>query len=103
MGWLNIGSFVLGLIAWILPVVNLMRYKKHDHKSWVALSILSMSSCSISLYFQIIYNRHLVKIADWSALMDTTDAVAFVALVLLIVTVILNVITLLVYRDRAAN
>lgn len=100
IGLLNIGSLVLGLIAWILPVVNLMRYKKQDHRNWIALSFLSLSACSLSLYFQIFYNHHLVKIADWSALMDTTDAVAFVALVLLIVTVILNAITLLVYRDR---
>lgn len=28
--WFNPASLVLGLIAWILPVVNLMRDKKHD-------------------------------------------------------------------------
>lgn len=27
IGLLNLGSLVLGVIAWILPVVNLMRYK----------------------------------------------------------------------------
>jgi amino acid transporter len=100
IGLLNLASFVLGLIAWILPVANLMRYKKHDRRKWVTLSILSISACAISLCFQIFYNYHLVKIEDWSALMDTTDAVAFVAAVLLIVTIILNAITLLVYRDR---
>ncbi len=31
IGLLNIGSLVLGLIAWILPVVNFMRYEK---KAW---------------------------------------------------------------------
>lgn len=102
IGLLNLGSLVLGLIAWILPVVNLMRYKKRDHRNWVALSIMSISACGISLCFQIFYNYHLVKIEDWSALMDITDNVAFVAAVLLIVTIILNAITLLVYRDRTA-
>ena len=100
IGLLNLGSLVLGLIAWILPVANLIRYKKYDHRKWVTLSIMSISACAISLCFQIFYNYHLVKIEDWSALMDTTDAVAFVAAVLLIVTIILNAITLLVYRDR---
>ncbi|ADL07065.1 hypothetical protein [Thermosediminibacter oceani] len=102
---LNLGSLVLGLIAWILPVVNLMRYKKHDHRNWVALSIISISisACAVSLYFQILYNYHLVKITDWSALMDITDNVTFVASVLLIVTIILNAITLLVYRDKIAS
>ncbi|MPW27075.1 hypothetical protein GC105_14935 [Alkalibaculum sp. M08DMB] len=99
VGLLNIGSLVLGLIAWMLPVANLMRYEKHDHRNWIALSIMSISACAISLCLQILYNYHLVKIADWTALMDTTGAVAFVATVLLIVTIILNAITLIVYRD----
>jgi len=97
---LNLGSLLLGLIAWILPVVNLMRYKKHENRNWVILSILSISACAFSLYFQILYNNHLVNIEDWSALMDTAGAVAFVSSALLIVTVILNTITLYIFRDR---
>ncbi|MBA9029308.1 hypothetical protein [Peribacillus huizhouensis] len=103
IGLFNLGSLILGLIAWILPVVNLMRYKKHDHWNSVVPSIMSIGACAISLCFQILYNYHLVKIEDWSALMDTTSAVAFVAAVLLIVTIILNAITLIVYRDRTAK
>ncbi|WP_028391177.1 hypothetical protein [Bacillus cihuensis] len=103
IGLFNLGSLILGLIAWILPVVNLMRYKKHVHWNWVVPSIISIGACAISLCFQILYNYHLVKIEDWSALMDTTGAVAFVAAVLLIVTIILNAITLIVYRDRTAK
>lgn len=100
---LNIGSLVLGLIAWLLPVVNLMQYKKPDHKNWVVLSIMSISACAISLCFQIINNSHLVKIEDWTALMDITGSLAVIASVLLIVTIILNAITLIVYRDRIAK
>lgn len=100
IGLFNLGSFVLGLIAWILPVVNIIRYKKDSHRNWVTLSIMSISACAISLYFQIFYAYHLVKIADWSALMDTMGAVTFVSTVLLIVTIILNAITLIVYRDK---
>lgn len=103
IGMLNVGSLILGLIAWILPVVNLMRYKKHAHRNWALLSIMSTSACAVSLCFQIFYNYHLVKIADWSALMDTMDAVVFVAVVLLIVTIILNVITLIVYRGKTTK
>ena len=97
---LNLGSLVLGLIAWILPVVNLKRYKKRDNKNWIVLSVMSLGACAISLCFQILNIHYLVTIADWSALMDTIGAVAFVAAFLLIVTIILNVITLLIYRDR---
>ncbi|MFJ7976687.1 hypothetical protein JNUCC23_09745 [Peribacillus sp. JNUCC 23] len=103
VGWLNIGSLVLGIIAWLLPVVNLIRDKKQDNKNWVALSIMSISACAISLCFQIFYNYHLVKIEDWGALMDTMYAVAFAATVLLIVTIILNGINLIVYRNRTAK
>lgn len=99
-GLLNFGSLVLGLIAWILPVINLIRYKKHDHTSWVALSIISISACGISLCFQIFHSYHLVKNQDWFTLMDTTGVVASVAAVLLIVTFLLNAITLILYRER---
>ena len=102
-GLLNLGSLVLGLIAWILPVVNLMRYKKRGHNNWFVLSIISISACAISLCFQIFYNYHLVKIEDWSALMDTMGAVAIAAAVLIIFTIILNVITLMVYCNRSVK
>ncbi|MFD9625649.1 hypothetical protein [Peribacillus muralis] len=100
---LNLGSLVLGLLAWILPVVNLMRYKNHEIKNWIALSFMSISACAISLCFQILYNYHLVRIEDWGAVMDTMYAVALIAPVLFIVIIILNGITLFLYRDRIAN
>jgi len=49
---------------------------------------------------QIFYADHLVKIEDWSALMDTSNAVALVATLLLAVTIILNAITLVVYHGK---
>ena len=61
---------------------------------------MSISACAISLCFQIFYNNHLVKIGDWSALIDIKSTMAFVSATLLVVTILLNAITLLVYRDR---
>ena len=101
--WLNFGSFVLGLLAWILPVVNLMRYEKPAQRTWVALSMMSLSACALSLCLQIFEINHRVKVADWSALLDTMRAVASVSAVLLIVTIILNAMTLIVYRERTAK
>jgi len=97
---LNVGSLVIGLIAWLLPVVGLMQSKQNDFKIWGVLSSLSLSACAISLIFQMYYQYHLVNIEDWSALMDTTGAVIFAATVLLSVTVILNILTLIVFRKR---
>ena len=100
MGWLNLGSLLLGLIAWIIPVSILLRNKMHDDNKWGLFCFISMSACAISLIFQLIYNYHLVKIEDWSALMDTTRAVVIVSAVLLIVTFILNGLSFIVYRQH---
>ncbi|SFK33261.1 cytochrome c oxidase subunit 4 [Halobacillus dabanensis] len=99
-GWLNIGSLVLGVMAWSLPIVYLLRYKIPEYRKWVVFSIMSISACAISLCLQIFYTYHLVMIEDWSALMDTTRAVASVSSVLVIVTILLNAITLIVYRGK---
>ena len=98
VGLLNVGSLVLGLIAWILPIINLLHDKKHKHKNWFVFSVMSGYACAISLCFQIFYNYHLIKIGDWAALMDITGAVVFASAVLIIVTIVLNTITLIVYR-----
>lgn len=103
LGWLNLGSLILGLIAWFLPVINLIRYEKHDYKSCIALSIMSLSACAISLCFQNVNNYFVVTTEDWTALMDTAGALALIASVLLIVTIILNAITFIVYRGRTAE
>lgn len=100
IGWLNIGSLLLGLIAWILPVIYLIGNKKHEHNNWGILSVSSISACAISISFQIFYNYHLVKVEDWTALMDTTRAVVIATAVLLIFTLLLNGLTFIVYRKN---
>ncbi|WP_042147760.1 hypothetical protein [Paucisalibacillus sp. EB02] len=101
IGWLNLGSLVLGLVAWILPVVNLIRNTKQINNNWLAFSfIISLSACSISLFFQVYTSNLRVKDEDWSALMDVMGTKVSVAAVLLIVTIVLNGITLLVYRNK---
>lgn len=99
--WLNLGSLVLGLIAWILPIINLLQHNKAEHRNWVVFSVASIGACAISLCLQLYYANHLVKIEDWSALIDTSHAVALVATFLLVVTIILNAITLIVYRGKS--
>ncbi|MFZ3590114.1 hypothetical protein ACOI1C_12740 [Bacillus sp. DJP31] len=98
-GWLNVGSLVLGLIAWIIPIFRFTRNKK-DKNNETTLLFLSLSVCAISLCFQVFYTYHLVMIKDWSALQDTMYAVAIAATVLLIVTILLNGMTLIAYRRK---
>ncbi len=91
------GSILLVLIAWGLPVVNLIRRKKSEDKSWIAFSITSVSACAITLFIQIVSLDHRVNIEDWSAIMDTTNALVLVSSVFLFITLALNLITFLVY------
>ena len=54
-------------------------------------AVTSLGACAVSLCLQLFYSDHLVKIEDWSALLDTSHAVALVSALLLVVTMILNV------------
>lgn len=99
--WLNIGSLVLGLIAWILPIASLAKHNKENNKKWSWFSIASISACVMSLCFQILYRDYLVRIEAWVALMDTSKAVVRLSCLLAIVTIVLNVITAIIYNKKS--
>jgi len=103
MAWFNIASLLLGIIAWTLPIYNLLKFNKAANKNWVVLLFISMSACVISVLFQIIYQNHLVEIEDWSAIMDTIWGVLFVSTLLITVTLILNLLTIMSYRKVEGN
>lgn len=103
MAWFNIASLLLGIIAWTLPIYNLLKLNKAANKNWVVLLFISMSACVISVLFQIIYQNHLVEIEDWSAIMDTIWGVLFVSTLLITVTLILNLLTIMSYRKVEGN
>ena len=103
-GWLNVGSLLLGLMALIIPIIIIVRYKKTGNGNQPVLYAASMCACALSLFFQICYNDHLVKIKDWSALSDTSEAVVSGALNLLLGTILFNVLALVVcYGKKAAK
>lgn len=89
---LDIASILLGLIAWILPLYHLVSSKKSD-SSFFQNTFLSFSACSISLVLQFFHVATTVKNGDWSALMDTSNALALVAAIFVLVTIILNLIS----------
>jgi len=90
-------SILLGLIAWLLPLINLGIENKAKNKNWVVLSLASVSACAISLCIQLFTTNSWDK-SDWSV-----DFIAYVALVLLVGTITLNVITLVVYRKSSGK
>ncbi len=97
-GWLNIGSVLFGLIALIIPIINLMKEDKTVSNNLGVFSGVSISSCAISLCMQVFYANHLVNIEDFTAMMDILGVVANVSAVLLVATIVLNFITYIIYN-----
>lgn len=84
----NIISLVLGLVGIVLPIYA-MFFKT---KSLYLFSCFSLSSCILSLYFQLLEYNRLVGCEDFVAMMDTSDTLIKVAGVLVCVTIVVNVI-----------
>lgn len=60
--------------------------------------------CSASLWFQLVYQDHLVTVQDWSALLDTSGALVRVAAVLIAVTALLQLgAAVLAGNPRSSN
>lgn len=84
----NILSILLGLMA--------LGFATHSFqaKFCPVCCTLSFSFCCGALVCQLLEVRRRVQISDWSALMDTMDAVVFAAAALLAVTLVLNLLAL---------
>lgn len=89
MEWLNGGSLVLGIIAWTLPIISILIGREKKLNFW-SLTALSLLACAIAIFFQMMYNQHLIDIEDMSALLDTSKAVTYISGILLLITGILN-------------
>ncbi|WP_195251611.1 hypothetical protein [Romboutsia sp. 1001713B170207_170306_H8] len=103
LGWITKGSILFGLIAVVIPIINLMRQDKAVVNNLGIFSGISISACAISLCMQIFYANHLVNIEDWSALMDILSTVANVSVVLLVATIILNVIVYIKHKEKQSQ
>ncbi|USB31679.1 hypothetical protein [Paenibacillus sp. YPG26] len=102
-GELNVISLVLGFIAWILPIISLIRVQELSTSRWAVYLMISLCSCAVSLLAQIYQYYFMVRNEDISALIDTNGVAAFAATVLVIVTFILNVTNLIMYRHRTRS
>lgn len=91
----SLGSLLLGLAAWAVPIAGLPRRRKG---TWAG-SALSWGCCAGALYLQILYFGRLARIGDWSAVEDTAQAVVLAATGLIAVTLLLNLA--LGLRDRS--
>ena len=72
---------------------------KAKRKNWSVLCAVSISACSLAMKLQLNEVKYRVDIADWSALADTSSAVATVSSILFTVTIVLNAIVFFVYYE----
>lgn len=82
----SVGSLILGLAAWVLPICGLAEYGRQAG----GFSAASFAACALALLLQIFYFHGLVVKEAWGDLTDTSRAVALVSAVLTAVTVLLN-------------
>lgn len=89
----NLSSLALGLLAWILGLYLIFCKKRR-----LFVMSTSFSCMGASLVLQFLELRHRILIGDLSAVMDIYPSMAWIALVLFLVTVGLNLIALFTHR-----
>lgn len=89
---LPITTLLCGLAAWAVPIWCLTFRRK---KQAAPCAVVSMGCALAALLLQFRSLAHRVAIRDWSALLDTTDALCQVALLFCGVTLTLNVLMIL--------
>lgn len=97
-GWMNMGALILGLMAWGLGAAAI----RQRRCGGPLYSAGSLAACSCSLCLELYYQAHLATIEDVAAILDTADAVAMCAGVLLAVTLVLNVLAVCAYRSECS-
>jgi cytochrome c oxidase subunit 4 len=91
---LSLGSILLGLIAWAVPILSMKHPEKYGIKKCCNFIIVSFGACVASLCLQFFEINHRVEIEDWSAIMDTIGTLKWVAVILAVITLILNAFVL---------
>lgn len=103
IGFLNAGSLLLGLIAWSMPVIGIIRRNKMAAKNRLLFSVISLSACAFSVWMQIVEINQRVLLHDWTALMDTGASLVTLSLILVTVTIILNAIVWLLSTKQPSS
>lgn len=86
--FLNLGSLILGLCAWVLACFAI---KSSRPSVSYRRSVGSLSVCAVSLLFQLFELNHRADIGDFSAIADTIRSIVFAACVLIVITALLNI------------
>lgn len=87
-------SIVLGLMAWIFPVIAIKRMEKGQKTYNSLFFFASFIACALSLCMQILNTGILVQMQDFVSLSDTAMATLCAAIVLILVTIFTNLVAM---------
>lgn len=93
----NIVSIITGVTAWVFGG---LAFTSKTNRTSHGLSVASFSSCVLALISQILEIGRRVAISDVVAIEDTIRAVIIAAVVLVVVTMVLNVIAFMKNREE---
>lgn len=98
-GTLNLLAVLLGLTAWSLAVTSIFSRKKEYR--WKYYSIFSLISCSVALHIPSLVTYLTVRFEYSSTVEDVIGAYYFGAAVLLLGTVLFNICSVIIHRDKS--
>ena len=81
----NLGDVLCGILSLVLPLIALAR-----RKNALPFAAISMGLCSLALLGQIFEYNVRVYAQDFSALLDTSFAIRFCAVVLFLLAAVVN-------------
>ncbi len=101
--WLIYISVFLGLFAWVFPLFAIKKFKIGKNAPGVYMVFSSFICALLSLLMLNTYRNYLIHIEDWILLMDTTAYFQLAAVVICVLTGILNSAALFFMVKRMQN
>lgn len=92
----SVGSLTCGILSLLLPLLALAR-----RKNALSFAAVSMGLCALALLGQIFEYNIRVYAQDFSALLDTSFAIRFCAVVLFVLTAVINAGVCVYQRKRS--
>ena len=97
---LTLIPLLLGLLAWILPIVHIVRHKKNERDCFGGLSSVSFLLCAIAIWIPILSMDLLMRNHESGTVQDLIWGFNFASMFLLMVTIILNLLAYHTYKSR---
>lgn len=93
----SVGSIVLGLVAWGMPVWQIC-FAKMKRNDVPAIASFASALASVAIQFgSIAYD---IRTNDWAAVEDTVEALLGVVIIFSVITIMLNAVMMLLSNSR---